>query len=872
MLAAAGSAKSSRMLRTCLARTMGNRKTKCYSAAMRLRPPGLYMATKRLKMDWQQLPEKLRERARLVRPEKNAETLQVGATLLDEGEGFVLYWMQTAVRGHENPALDVAKWLAAKLHRPLLVYHGLSERYPYASDRHHTFILEAVNDVRRELEAQGIAYAFHLERAGHRGDYLKQLAEKAAVVVFEDFPTLPGRTFLRALKTVIEVPIIAVDTACVVPMQLVGKAYTRAFEYRDRTAKLYRDRLQPTWESQPTDDQPNLPSFPLHQLPFEPIEFTKGQIPDLVSSCEIDHAVGPVLDTHGGSHEGYSRWNQFVDTKIAKYAKNRNNPLLDGVSRMSAYLHYGMVSPFRIAREAAAIDNEGAAKYLDELLIWRELAYAFCFHRADYARWSALPDWARKTLGERSGDARAQEYSWEQLARGQTDDRFWNAAQHSLLIHGELHNNVRMTWGKAFLNWRNDPKQALALAIDLNHRYALDGRDPASYGGILWCFGQFDRPFFPEQPIFGSVRPRPTVEHAQRLDVDRYQESMKRSRSSQLPRVAVIGGGLSGVFAARTLQDHGLPVTIFEKSRGVGGRMATRLDEESEFDHGAQYFTARDPRFKRYVDSWSGQGLVEPWSGPIVVYDQHGQYQATAPTTRYVGTPTMKAVVKHLAKDLDIKTQCQVDVVNAKSNQYELVSSAGQSFGEFDRVIVAVPAPQAAALLRQESNILPKLQTITMEPCWAVMAEFDSPLPVAWGGAFINVGPLRWIARNATKPGRDHSREWVVLHANATWSQELLEESSDTIAKELLKALSDVLGYNLPTTRQYRTHRWRYAIPFQTYEQRYLAKPDRTLIAGGDWAGGPRVEGAFLSGMAMAGQILGSLAAATKPKRQSMLF
>jgi hypothetical protein len=300
--------------------------------------------------------------------------------------------------------------------------------------------------------------------------------------------------------------------------------------------------------------------------------------------------------------------------------------------------------------------------------------------------------------------------------------------------------------------------------------------------------------------------------------------------------------------------------------------MATRLDEESEFDHGAQYLTARDPRFQRYIDSWIEQGLVEPWSTPIVVYDQHGQYQATAPTTRYVGTPTMKAVVKHLAKDLNFQFQCQVEVVRAKDDRYELISTSGHSLGEFDRVIVAVPAPQAAALLRPQPSILPKLQTITMEPCWAVMVEFDSPLPVAWGGAFINVGPLRWLARNATKPGRDRSREWVVLHANATWSQKFLEESPDTIAKELLMALSDVLGYNLPTTRQYRTHRWRYAIPSQICEQRYLAKPDRTLIAGGDWAGGPRVEGAFLSGMAMAGQILGWLAAAPNPKRQSMLF
>lgn len=132
-------------------------------------------------------------------------------------------------------------------------------------------------------------------------------------------------------------------------------------------------------------------------------------------------------------------------------------------------------------------------------------------------RW--VPTWAQKALQAGTRDPRPYLHTWEELSRGQTHDPWWNAAQQSLVRHGGLHNNLRMTWGKAILNWTRSPQQALRMLIDLNHRFALDGRDPASYGGILWCLGQFDRPFQPPQPILGTVRPRPTAGHAQRLDV-----------------------------------------------------------------------------------------------------------------------------------------------------------------------------------------------------------------------------------------------------------------------------------------------------------------------------------------------------------------
>jgi len=345
---------------------------------------------------------------------------------------------------------------------------------------------------------------FHLERPGHRGPHLRTLACRAAVLVTEDLPTQPLTGWVDRLAARCDTPLWAVDTACVVPMRLVGKAHDRAFAFRDATRDLLEKRLTRPWPEVESSREPFLPT----DLPFDPVDL-KADLADLISRCDIDHAVGPVGHTVGGATAGYARWEAFKANKLKRYDDDRNDALRDGVSRISAYLHYGMVSPLRVAREAARVQGVGAEKYLDELLVWRELAYAFCFHRRDHESTAALPPWAVRTLADREGDARPALLDWETLARGKTGDPLRDAAQRSLLLQRELHNNVRMTWGKAFVQWTPDAVTALRRMIDLNHRYALDGRDPASYGGLLWCLGQFDRPHQPPRRIFGTVRTRP---------------------------------------------------------------------------------------------------------------------------------------------------------------------------------------------------------------------------------------------------------------------------------------------------------------------------------------------------------------------------
>ncbi|NNM24984.1 MAG: NAD(P)-binding protein [Phycisphaerales bacterium] len=430
------------------------------------------------------------------------------------------------------------------------------------------------------------------------------------------------------------------------PMRTVGRFVERAFAFREKTQAAFDRRVAATMPEPPVTS----PAWD-GPLPFDPVDLETADIAECCAACDIDHTIGPVPHTRGGSRAGYARWDGFKADGLQRYARRRNDAAGDGVSRLSPYLHHGHVAPFRIARETHAIGGRGAEKFLDELFVWRELAHNLCFHRGDQIEClEVLPAWARETLAAHADDERSILHAWETLARGRTGDRLWDAAQRSLVRHGELHNNVRMTWAKAIPGWTASPEDALRLLIDLNHRFALDGSDPNSYGGLLWALGLFDRPFPPERPVTGTVRPRATTTHAERLDLDRYERRVDRPAGGATQRVAVIGAGIAGLAAGRTLADHGLAVTVYDKGRGVGGRTAHRRhDEEHDFDHGAQYFSARHPAFRRRVESWLGDGLVSEWDARVVHLGPEGVRDAKS-FPRFVGVPDMTSVARHLAR------------------------------------------------------------------------------------------------------------------------------------------------------------------------------------------------------------------------------
>lgn len=758
---------------------------------------------------------------------------------------YVLVWIRTAVRGFENPLLDVALETAHGLGLPVFVYHAVSERYRYASNRHHTFILEGARDLSRQLAERGIGYAFHCERPGHRGPHLETLGRRAAVLLTEEMPVSPLRNWTRALAERLETtPVWTVDTACVVPMRLIGKPYTRAFQYRKALKPHLEKRLHIPW----VDVAPRSAPFVPDGLPFEPVDLETVSIPELVALCDIDPTVGPVPHTPGGSEAGYARWSRFLEKDIRGYAARRNDPNRHGVSRLSAYLHYGMVAPTRIAREARAVGGKGAEKYLDELIVWREMAYTWCLYQRHHETLDALPGWARETLEARAADPRPALYPREALERGDTGNLLWDTAQASLRIHGELHNNLRMTWGKALVGWTPGPREALDVLVDLNHRYALDGRDPASYGGLLWCLGGFDRPFDPERPVWGRVRGRSVERHAGRLDVERWRAHVHRPLGSRRLRVAVIGAGPAGALCARTLADHGVEVVVFDKARGAGGRMSTRRAEGGlRFDHGAQYFTVRDRHLARRAAMWAETGVIAPWEAKLGTLVGGVFSPRSSDEARYVGTPGMNGLVKHLLSGLDVRWSTRITALD--------------EVGDVDAVVVAIPAPQAVALLGDVPELRARIEAVKVAPCWAVMATFEGVSDVDWGGARVEGSPLSWVARNQTKPGRAAGETWV-LHASPAWSREHLEAAPEAVVGALVGALREQVSVG--ETLHAAAHRWRYALVEEAVGEPCLWDAERGVGVCGDGLLGGRVESALISGAAMAGRVLGALLEGTE--------
>lgn len=771
-----------------------------------------------------------------------------------DGE-FVLYWMHHAVRSHENPALDAALLTANRLQLPVLVYQGLGGRHPYNNDRHHTFILQGAREVEAGLSSLGISYAFYLATSPHKKTPLLGLLSRSALTVTEEFPVPPLKQWTRRIAALAPSPLWAVDTACILPMQAARKSYDRAFRFRRDTWNELARRMR-----RPYPTLTGTIRAYEGDLGFQPIRLAFADIAECCASCQIDHTVGPVAHTRGGAKAGYDRWNQFKEHGLRDYEKNRNDAAIEfpsGVSRMSAYLHHGHVSPFRIVREAALSNCKGAHKYLDEILIWRELAHNFCFFHHHPGHFNRLPSWARETLEFHRQDPRKPIFTWEVLARGRTGDPLWDAAQRSLLNHGELHNNLRMTWGKALLQWTRTPQEALRMMLDLNHRFALDGSDPNSYAGILWCLGLFDRPFKPPRPVIGTLRPRSTRSHAARVNLDRYTKRVVRPATGPPLRVAVIGAGVSGLVAARTLADHGHHVRVFEKSRGLGGRSSTRRAQSFAFDHGAQYFTTRDPRFKQWIDSWRQIGLVRRWHGRIGVLRSGSFSPEKGNHDRFVCVPGMSALAGHLAKDLNILCSTRIEQIRTYAREITLTDSKKGCHAKFDALITTAPPEQSFHLLRRVTPLAGRLPAVQMNPCWAVMLAFDNPLPLEFDGAFVQDATLSWVARNASKPGRDSTECWV-LHATADWSTVHLDLAPDAVISQLSASFSQAAGVSLPEPVFSGAHRWRFAQAQQPLLTGCLWDRQSRIGICGDWCFGSRIEGAFLSGSAAAGRLLSS--------------
>ena len=310
---------------------------------------------------------------------------------------------------------------------------------------------------------------------------------------------------------------------------------------------------------------------------------------------------------------------------------------------------------------------------------------------------------------------------------------------------------------------------------------------------------------------------------------------------------------MSALTAAQVLEQAGFTVRLLEKSRGPGGRMASRQENGYIFDYGAQYFTARDPRLVKQIEVWTDAGLVRPWEGRIGVLKE-GCFQAQQEAIeRFVGVPKMSAIARHMAKSLNVVYETRIERLESREGKWCL-SNAADIF-ECDAVIISTPPRQALDLIPTDSVLQPQIASTHLLPCWALMAAFDKPLALPFDGAFVEASPLAWIARNNSKADRATPECWV-LHGSSQWSTAQLETKSVHIEEQMLAAFFSAIACPPVVPTFTKAHRWRYSKAAVPLAQGYFWDDVQRLGICGDWCNKSRVEGAFLSGIGVAERII----------------
>ncbi len=433
---------------------------------------------------------------------------------------YVVYWMQASQRAECNHALEYAIEQANDLGKPVVVYFGLTERYPEANARHYRFMLEGLKETQQALRARGINFV--LRRESPELGIIEIARQASSVVVDRGYLTVQ-RNWRDYAAQRLECPLIQVETDAVVPVELSSpKEEYSAATLRPRIHRRLPDFLAPLAGSVPKDRSIDLDSDSL----------SLDNVDQTLSTLDIDRSVPKARNFRGGAGEANRLLDVFVGQKLDRYAELRNDPNEDCLSGLSPYLHFGQISPLDIALRVLETGSRNSAAFLEELIVRRELAFNFVQYNRDYGTFDSLPSWAQKTLCEHEADPRPASYSLEQLEKAKTHDPCWNAAQTEMMVEGKMHGYMRMYWGKKILEWARSPREAYEIALYLNNKHELDGRDPNSYAGVAWCFGKHDRPWG-ERPVFGTVRYMNDRGLMRRFDVERYVKKWAGQESEE---------------------------------------------------------------------------------------------------------------------------------------------------------------------------------------------------------------------------------------------------------------------------------------------------------------------------------------------------
>jgi deoxyribodipyrimidine photo-lyase len=432
----------------------------------------------------------------------------------------VVYWMQRAQRALDNPALDAAIEIANALELPLVVYFAVVSSFPNANERHYVFMNQGFADTEEALEERGIGFVLRRPPNNSLESFLSEIG--AALLVGDENPCREPERWRRVLAARLRIPFWTVDADVVVPSGIFSKKMYSLHIFKPKLYAELPKYLRKGPELKPAKEwkRPRgLLSFPVRE------DITQGW-------KTLDRTVQPVDSFTGGTRQALKRLRDFVNNELGSYERTRNHPEVDGTSRLSPYLHFGQIGPLTVALAVDKAMRVGKASasardaYINQLVGWRELAVNFVKFTPDYDSFDCAEPWARKTLLEHAGDRRDWVYTIKQLARSETHDDLWNAAQNQMVKFGWMHNYMRMYWAKKILEWSPNPARAFDTCVTLNDRYFLDGRDPNGYAGIAWSIvGKFDRPWF-ERSVFGTIRYMSGGSTGKKFDSKKYIEKM----------------------------------------------------------------------------------------------------------------------------------------------------------------------------------------------------------------------------------------------------------------------------------------------------------------------------------------------------------
>lgn len=412
-----------------------------------------------------------------------------------KGSGPVVYWMSRDQRLRDNWAILFAQRTALKQKSPLVVLFCLVPQFLGATIRQYGFMLKGLEELEQGLRKKGIA--FHLA-AGKPDEHIPHTLKKlGASCLITDFdPLRIKRKWKSAVAAKIDIPFFEVDAHNIVPCWIASqKQEYAAYTFRPKMHRLLAEFLG------------TIPSVKKHPFSLkgtqEPVNWDKVYL-----SLHADHDVKEVEWLKPGEKEAGKVLNAFLKRKLHSYGKQRNDPNADGQSNLSPYLHFGHISAQRIVMsvqesEAPQTDKEA---FLEELVVRRELSDNFCFYNEHYDSFEGFPEWAKRSLQKYRKKPREYIYARGQFENGETHDALWNAAQRDMVTRGKMHGYMRMYWAKKILEWSESPERAIEIAIYLNDRYELDGRDPNGYTGIAWSLGGVHDRAWNERRIFGKVR------------------------------------------------------------------------------------------------------------------------------------------------------------------------------------------------------------------------------------------------------------------------------------------------------------------------------------------------------------------------------